>query len=220
MLPAEVAKLFAASLALWAGAAFAGPAQDYSAGEMAYRQGDVRGAIARLRSSAEAGHAKAQALLGAILDRAERDEEAVRYFRMAAEQDDPDGAYGLAGMFAAGEGVAKDPAEARRWMQRAAALGHRDAVNALAMAYLQGSLGVSAAERASPAALEWIRRAADAGHLPALDRLALAYRRGELGLAPDANKADELEARARAIRGILPKPAQRKTQQPKLPGNG
>lgn len=207
-------------LAATAGGALAGPPEDFAAGEAAFRQGDVRGAIARLKAAADAGHPKAQALLGTILDRAERDEEAVRYFRLAADQNDADGAYGLAGMYASGEGVPRDIAQARQWMEKAASLGHRDAVNTLATAYLRGGLGVSEPERSSPAALDWIRRAADGGHLPALERLALAYRKGELGLVADSKVADELDARVRKIRGVSTKPQAPRKSPPRQPGNG
>ena len=79
-------------------AAWAGPAEDYAAGDRAYRRGDVREAIAKLRPAADAGHAKAQALLGAILDASEQDEEAVRYLKLAAAQGEPDGMVLLASM--------------------------------------------------------------------------------------------------------------------------
>lgn len=193
-------------------AAWAGPAEDYAAGDAAYRSGDVRGAMANLRKAADAGHAKAQVLLGTILDAAEQDEEAARYLAMAAAQGDTDGTYLLAGLYSAGEGVPLDPAKARRLFEQGADKGHRESVFALATAYLQGGLGLTEAERSSPAALAMLRSAADLGHLPSLDRLATAYRKGELGLEPDAKLADAAEARARSIRGVVERtPARRRT---------
>lgn len=201
---------------LTAPAAFAGPAEDFAAGDAAYRRGDVRAAIASLRKAADAGHAKAQVLLGSILDAAEQDEEAAAYLTKAAAQGDPEGMYLLAGLYSAGEGVARDPARARRLFEEAAAKGHRESVFALAAAYLQGGLDLSDADRVSPEALVWIRKAADLGHLPSLDRLALAYRKGDLGLAPDAKLAQEMEARARTIRGVADRtPARRGTPAPR-----
>ncbi len=188
--------LLAASLA-----ASAGPQEDYAAGDAAYRRGDVRGAIGSLRKAADAGHVRAQVVLGTIYDAAEQDEDAVRYLAMAAERGDPEGATLLAGLYEAGEGVARDPAKARQLLEKAAGAGYRDATFLIAAAYLNGGLGLAAAERASPAALDWIRKAADGGHLPSVDRLAVAYRKGDFGLAADARKAQEWEARARAIRG-------------------
>lgn len=179
-------------------------APDFVAGERAYRQGDVRAAIAKLRPLADSGDAAAQALLGEILDRAERDEEAVAYYRKSAEQGNPDGAYGLAGMMAVGEGIAKDPAGARSWFEKAAQAGHEGAVRSLAMAYIEGTLGISAEARQSEDALKWIRKAVDLNIIAAIDRLAKAYRGGEFGLSPDAKMAETLEAKSRALRGLVP----------------
>lgn len=191
-------------IALATAATAAPPPAEHQAGLDAYRRGDVRNAISFLRKSADAGHAPSQALLGEILDMAEQNDEAVRYFRLAADQGEAEGYYGLAVMHASGEGVARDLKAARAWMTRAAESGHRLAVQSLAAAYMQGGLGIDEAERASPAALAWIERAAALDSLAAIDRLAAAYRHGQLGLAPDAAKAEELEARARAIRRIVP----------------
>lgn len=201
--------------------AWAGPAEDYAAGDRAYRRGDVREAIAKLRPAADAGHAKAQALLGAILDASEQDEEAVRYLKLASAQGDPDGMVLLASMMSMGEGTPKDPAGARQLMEKAALAGKREAVVAVAAAYLAGGYDLGPAERASPEALAWIRRAAQVDHLPAIDRLALAYRKGDYGLAPDEKQAQDYEARSRALRGLADSkkatPARRPAM-PKVPG--
>lgn len=211
-----LALLFAASLA-----AVAGPQEDFAAGDAAYRRGDVRGAMASLRKAADAGQVRAQVLLGSILDAAEQDEEAARYLGMAADQGDTEGAYLLAALYASGEGVPIDQAKARRLLEDSAGRGHRESVFALAMAYLGGGLGLTQAERSSPAALAGIRKAADLGHLPSLDRLAVAYRKGELGLAADARLAEEAESHARSIRGVTARtPPPRKRPAARMPGNG
>lgn len=202
-------------------AALADAAADFAAGDAAYRRGDVRAAIAGLRKAADAGHARAQVLLGTILDAAGQDEEAARYFARAAAQGDNEGTYLLAGLHSSGEGVRLDPGKARALFEQAAARGHRDAVFALATAYLGGGLGFSKADRESPAAVARLRQAAELGHLPSLDRLAVAYRNGELGLAPDAKLADEAQARARALRGVAERtPARRRAPAPRPGGSG
>lgn len=201
-------------------AALADPAGDFAAGDAAYRRGDVRGAIASLRKAADAGHVKAQVLLGSVLDAAEQDEEAARYLALAVAQGDAEGAYLLAALHAAGEGVPRDPARARQLFELAAAKGHRESVFVIANAYLNGGLGLTDAERASPEALAWIRRAAEAGHLPSLDRLAVAYRKGELGLPQDVKLAEQAEARARSIRGVVEKSAPRRRPPAPRPAGG
>lgn len=201
--------------------AIAGPAEDFAAGSAAYRQGDVRGAMASLRKAADAGHARAQVLLGSILDAAKQDTEAASYFAMASAQGDAEGTYLLAGLYATGEGVPQDLAKARALLEKAAATGHRESIVALALAFARGGLGLTDAERASSAAAEWLRKAADGGHVPSLERLAAAHRNGELGLARDAKAAEELEARARALRGTPERtPARRRTPAPRPPPAG
>lgn len=191
-------------------AAFGSPTQEHEAGLEAYRRGDVRNAISLLRKPADGGHGPSQVLLGQILDMAEHNEEAVKYFRLAAEQGIAEGYYALGAMHASGEGVTRDVGAARQWMTRAAQAGHGQAVRAVAIAYMQGGLGIAESERQSPEALRWIERAAELDSVAAIDRLALAFRQGQLGLAPDPKKAEALEARSRALRKIAPpKPAKK-----------
>lgn len=182
--------------------AWAGPEEDYQIGLKAYRGGDLVGSMSPLRRAADAGHAGAQALLGDILDKAESDEEAVAYFRKSAEQGNADGQYGLGAMYAAGEGVKKDPAEARKWITRAADQGHKLAVNTLAQAYITGGLGLEESALRGADALTRLRQAAGNDYLPAIDVLAKAYRAGDYGLAPDAKEAEQLTARANKLRGV------------------
>ena len=201
---------------LLAASVWAGPTEDFASGRSAYETGDVRTAISFLRKSADQGHAPSQALLAQILDQAEQNEEAVKYFRLAADQGNADGYYGLATMYASGEGVKRDLAAARGWMVKAADAGHTQAVQAVAIAYLNGGLGVSDAERASPDALQWIQKAAAIDSLPAVDRLAVAYRKGDYALPVDVKKAEEYEARSRKLRNVTvtTKPGKKPKQQP------
>jgi uncharacterized protein len=211
---------FAVGLALAATGAWAGAAEDYKAGVEAYRLGDVRNAVSILRKSADAGHAPSQALLGEILDMADQNDEAVKYFRLAAGQGSPAGIYGLAMMYATGEGVTRDLAVARDWMTKAAQAGHPRAVQALALSYMHGGLALTDAERASPEALRWIEAAAGLDSLPAIDRLAMAYRQGELGVQPDVKKAEALEARAKVLRNVGNAPKTKSRGKPVPKANG
>ena len=175
--------------------AWAGPEEDFLAGEKVYDQGDVSQAMTLLRRAADAGHAKAQARLGEILDQAEFNEEAVDYFRKAAEQGEPDGEFGLASMYAAGEGVKKDQNEALVWFKRAAEKGHIQALKVVAGAYIYGDLGLDEVAQSSPDAAKWILRAGEADFLPAVEALSKAYRSGGYGLAPDAKLAELWQAK-------------------------
>ncbi len=192
----------AAALCVVPTAAAANAEDEYRAGQMFYQRGDVTGAMARLRIASDVGHAPAQVLLADILDQAEMNEEAVAQYRKAATQGNADGEYGLGNMYANGEGVKRDPAEARKWILRAAEKNHPRATTTLAQAYLGGGLGLSNAERNGEDARRWVTRAADNHYLPALDYLAKAYRKGLMGLAVDEKQAQSMEARANKLRGI------------------
>jgi hypothetical protein len=193
----------AAVMMVWPlGIVLAAPEDDFRAGSRALHAGDVVQAMALLKKSADVGHAPSQSLLAYILDKAEFNEEAIAYYRKAAAQGDAEGEFGLGSMYAAGEGVKRDPVEARRWITRAAERGHATAINALAHAYIKGELGIDANERNNAEALRWVRRAADSGHLPAMENLALAYRTGAYGLAVDLKQAEALDAKVRAARGV------------------
>lgn len=175
---------------------------EYRAGQTFYQGGDVTSAMARLRIASDAGHAAAQVLLADILDQAEMNEEAVVHYRKAADQGHADGEYGLGNMYANGEGVKRDPAQARKWILKAAEQNHPRAITYLAQAYLSGGLGLSTQERGSADARRWVLRAAEHHYLPALDFLAKAYRTGQMGLAVDEKLAQIMAARADKLRGI------------------
>lgn len=183
----------------------AGPNEDYAAGLKSFQDGDVVGAMAPLRTASNAGHTKAQVLLAEILDRSEFDEDAAALYRKAAELGDADGMFGLGAMTAAGEGVKKDLGEARRWIQKAAEMGHKQAISVMAQAYLKGELGLTEAERASPAAFQWVKLAAENDYLPAIDALVAAYASGNaLGVAQNRALSEEYQAQANKIRNIVP----------------
>lgn len=186
--------------------ALAGPEEDFQAGFKSLQVGDVVGAMAPLRTAALAGHPKAQVLLAEILDRSEFDEEAIELYRKAAEQGDADGMFGLGAMMVAGEGLKqKDVEGGRKWILKAAQMGHAQATNAIAHAYMKAQLGFSQADADSEAALQWVRKAVDNDYLPAIDALIAAYTAGgRWGLQPDKALADQLQAQANRIRNLEP----------------
>ena len=108
----------------------------------AINEGDLPAAIRSLRIAADEGSAEAQTWLGYIFDYSEDDEEAVTYYRAAAEQGNTRGLAGLGEMYVKGEGVEKDLDEGRRYFIEAAELGHAGSIRALISAYERGGLGV------------------------------------------------------------------------------
>lgn len=197
---ARLRRIMFATLLAGCGAVFAGPQEDYKAGQRAYNEGDFITAMSQLKRAADEGFAPAQALLAYILDKSEFDEEAVTYYRKAAEQGNADGEFGLGSMYASGEGIKKDPAEALKWITLAAEKGHTGAVKALAHAYLFGTLGLDEKARNDEKATRWIKLAAENGDIDSIEGLAKAYRSGSFGLTADPKQAQEWEAKAKALR--------------------
>ena len=193
--------LLLAGLILPALPACADVAADYKAGLTAYQAGDMVGAMDSLRRAGEAGHAPSQVLLADVLDKSEFNEESVAWYRKAAEQGDPEGEYGLATMLAAGEGVARDLVEARRWFTRAAGRDHALSIKVLAHAFLTGDLGLDEAARESGEGLSAVLKAAEKDYLPALDALAKGYASGRWGVIPDSGKVEYYLKRAGQLRG-------------------
>ena len=116
--------------------------ETFEKGLAAYNRGDLPGALPLFRQAAEEGSSDAQAWLGYLLDLAEENAEAVRWYRASAEQGNGEGLAGLADMYAKGEGVDKDLTEARMLYEKAADAGHGRAARVLAHAYENGGLGV------------------------------------------------------------------------------
>lgn len=176
------------------------PADDHKRGEQAYRSGDVVAAMAALRRAAGQGYAPSQVLLAEILDRAEFDEEALGWYRKAAEQGDAAGEYGVGAMVLAGEGVNKDPGQAWFWFSRAADRKYGPAIIALANAHIRGAMGAEPVAPDAARAAEWLRKAAEIEYLPAVEALARAFREGGFGLEPNAAQAERFTAQAETLR--------------------
>jgi len=128
-----------ALMAPWAAAA---PEQDSTLAETEFARGNLVVSIDLWRGAAQQGYAPAQARLGDVLDAAEEDEEAVTWYRKAAEQKHAAGEFGLGQMYAKGEGVAKDLEQARLYILRAAEQGNLFGAVAMMEAYRSGGLGL------------------------------------------------------------------------------
>ena len=88
--------------------------------------------------------------------------EASKWYRLAAEQGDPRGAYGLGVRYLVGQGVNRDYSEAEKWFRAAAAGGHGDAAYNLGLLYFRHFPGQAGPPDDAQAA-KYFRMAADQG---------------------------------------------------------
>ena len=112
------------------------------------------------------------------------DTEAVRWYRLAAEQGNAEAQSNLGVMYGNGQGVGQDDAEAVRWYRLAAEQGHAHAQNNLGFMYRDGrGVGQDYAEAA-----RLYRLAAEQGHVVAQAVLGWMYDNGR-GVGRDAAEA-------------------------------
>lgn len=121
--------------------AFANPEQDTELAEKAFNAGDLPKTLELLRKAAAQSYAPAQVRLGEVLDYAEEDEEAVRWFNIAVEQGSAAGELSLGFMYLKGEGVEQDFEKALYWIRRAAEQNYFPAAEFLARGYRMGGFG-------------------------------------------------------------------------------
>ncbi len=114
-------------------------------------------------------------------------EQAVKLYREAAEQNYVPAEYDLALLYEEGRGVTQNFAEAAKWYRAAAEQGDSSAQNNLGRLYALGSGVPGDAEEAA----QWYRKAADQGNREAQNNLANFYREGR-GVGKDLTKALEL----------------------------
>ena len=139
--------------------------------------------INALRADAEKGSAKAQFALGEVYDGRQvfpppviaRDyAEALKWYRMAAEQGDIEAEIALAWMHHFGHGTVQDDAEAMRWLRKAASQGDAGAAASVAKMHLLG-WGV---KQDSSEAVRWYRMSVEGGNMQAGVELGDIYEFG------------------------------------------
>jgi TPR repeat protein len=114
---------------------------------LAYQNGHYAIAQRRAAPLAAAGDARAQTVLGLIsyfgrgvpLDQ----NEALKWFRRAADQGDPIAQFYLGVMYSKGQSVPLDYAEASKWFRLAADQGYADAQYSLGVSYARGEIGAA-----------------------------------------------------------------------------
>ena len=135
--------------------------------------------FAATKKDAQSGDPVAQYNLGKIYDNGEGvpedDAEAVKWYRLAADQGHAAAQDNLGMMYATGEGVPQDDAEAVKLFRLAANQGLAYAQTSLGMMYYDGQ-GVP---QDYAEAMKWFRLAADQGYGAAQDNLGLMYRDGQ-----------------------------------------
>ncbi len=121
--------------------------------------------------------AEAQRLLGCCYHYRETPdfENAVLWFRKAAESGDAAAMFNLARLAETGRGMKQDYVEALRWYEEAVAKGDSDAAYNLAFAFLQGTFAPANKLRA----IELFTKAAMAGHASAQFNLGLMFYNGD-----------------------------------------
>ena len=133
-----------------------GVAQDYAQG------------LEWIRHSAERGYHKAQCCMAEFHLRFDNNhDEAIRLYRLAAEQGNADAQFALGLIYGLGQSGPKDSAEAVKWYRLAAEQGHPAARNSLGVAYDHGE-GVP---RDNVEAAKWYYLAAEQGEADAHGQL-------------------------------------------------
>lgn len=130
----------------------------------------------QLIAAARGGDADAQCRMGDICRTGDEFTvqdypEALRWYRLAAEQGDPNAQNNIGAMYQNGLGVPEDMTEAAKWYRRSADRGLATAQYNLGECCLYGT-GVNVDEVEAAA---WLHKAAEQGHIEALSELGTMY---------------------------------------------
>jgi hypothetical protein len=109
---------------------------------------------------------------------------AVKSFRKAANEGNPDAQFNLGVLYSRGHGVPQDHEQAAKWYRKAAEQGDAPAQSMLGYMYLKGQ-GVP---QDYQQAMFWYFRAADSGYAVAQYNLGVMYAKGH-GLEKDYRKS-------------------------------
>ncbi|HWU34888.1 MAG TPA: tetratricopeptide repeat protein [Methylovorus sp.] len=158
----------------------AGMAASLEEAKAAVDAGKFAQAATIYRELAAAGDAKAQYNLGLMYARgdgvSENPQEAVKWYRLSAEQGFPEAQYALGVIyFSRDAGVTMDYDEAINWYRKAAEQGHVRSQLNLGIVYLRGDV----VAQNIPEALKWFGLAAEQGDSDAQFNLGNMYLEGE-----------------------------------------
>lgn len=166
----------------------------YALAQQSLDEEDAMTAMSYLRQAAEQGHAPSQARLAWLLDGAELNEEAVSLYRLAADNGNAEGQYGLATMYSKGEGVERDSDKFLELVRLSAGQSYGPAMSAMSNIYEQGLHGQP---QDATKAMQWVQRGVELHQVWALARMEKAYRFGELGLSVDPDQAEQYAQKRR-----------------------
>ncbi len=148
-----------------------------------------------LIQAANNGDSGSQYILGTYYEKGEIIEkdlnEAVKWYRLAAEQHNADALFRLGECYHNGNGVEQNDKEAFSWYLEAALEGQTKAQCALGRCFFYGNGVVENQKNA----FIWYRKAAEKGEVKAIHRLAELYYYG-WGVNEDSSKAFELYSKA------------------------
>ena len=152
--------------------------------------------VKELMQAAEEGDANAQTQLGIVATQAGYPDQAVTWYRMAADQGVADAQFLLGALYMGGQGVAEDPVESAKWWREAADQGHANAQALLGSSYAQGR-GVP---EDMVQAARWYRKAAEQGVAIAQAKLGNMYLNGS-GVVQDYTESAKWYRKS-AIQGV------------------
>jgi TPR repeat protein/CHAT domain-containing protein len=183
------ARALAVALMLCVGGLNSALAQDYQDGYDAFLAGNYETALQTLLPLAEAGNARAQAVVGFMYLQGRgvpADAQiAARWYLSASQKGDARAQRILGLMYAEGTGVPQNPREALRYQRLAAEQGNADAQYELGFLFTFGDERVA---QDFAVAFKWLQLAAAQDNAAAQELLANAYHY-ERGVATDPQKA-------------------------------
>lgn len=162
----------------------------------AFDNGEYEKAMDLWLPLADAGDAEAQFGVGYLNDEGlgvpKDGVEAIRWYRLAADQGHPTSQFNLGTLYQTGrEDVPADPGRAADWYRMAAEQGHAKAQYHLAKLYYRGK----GLPRNYDLARDWFQKSADQGYVPSVNHLGMLYVRG-LGVQQDLERGYELVLQA------------------------
>ena len=190
-----VGSLLVAGIVAFGGYFYFGDIPRLGRGIAYYEKGFFPKAYKLLLPLAKKGYAKAQLLVGdchangqgVFMDT----EEAVKWYRSAADQELPEAQHRMFECCRDGVGIERNSANAAKWCRKAADAGLEEAMFEMGMLYVTGS-GVEQNEKS---AFRWFRKGAEHGHPMCLYKFGQCYKLG-FGTEKDEDEASKWQNKA------------------------